>query len=137
MTTQLLATSLVCVWAVTSDSVKAFLFHPAVMGLSLMMYIVSICALVCCRQDRKVPMNYVWLAIFTLCVSVIVGSVCARTKPIIVAEAALLTTAVVIGITVYAFTTKNDFTVLGPLMFIVLFVFIMAGILCCFFGPAM
>ena len=106
-------------------------------GAVVVLYIVSICALVCCGQDKKVPMNYVWLSIFTVCVSYIVGTVCAVTDPKTVVEAAFLTTSVVIGITVYAMTTKTDYTTCGPLMFIFGFVFCCAGLLLCFFGPAM
>lgn len=39
-----------------------------------------------------------------------------------------------LGITVYAMTTKTDFTIYGPILFIVGFVFGMAGILFSMFG---
>ena len=95
----------------------------------LVTYIVSICALVCCGMHRKVPTNYILLTVFTVCVSYIVASVSCRYDPILVFEAAALTSAVVVGITVYAYTTKTDFTVCGPMMFIMFFVFVTASIL--------
>lgn len=50
----------------------------------------------------------------------------------IVLMAGALTFAVVVGLTIYAFYTKTDFTVCGGLMFILLMVLIVAGILAIF-----
>ena len=90
---------------------------PILVGV-VVAYITTFCALVCCRLDRKVPINYILLLVFTLCVSYIVGSVCIRYNQTLVFEAAALTASVVVGITIYAFTTKNDFTFCGQLVFI-------------------
>jgi protein lifeguard len=97
------------------------------------LYFSSFCALACCGLDRKVPVNYLLLSIFTLCVSWIVGCVCARYDQATVIEAAFLTTAVCAGIVLYAMTTKHDFTVCGPVMFILGLVFVTTGILLVFF----
>ena len=56
------------------------------------------------------------------------------TDPIIVLEAAALTFAVTVAITVYAMTTTTDFTICGPFLFIFGFVFVTAGILMSAFG---
>ena len=80
-------------------------------------------------MHRKVPTNYLLLAIFTFCVSYIVAAVSCRYNPIVVFEAAALTSAVVVGITVYAYTTKTDYTVCGPMMFIVFFLFVTASLI--------
>ena len=137
LSTQLLITSCFTLYAMSSTSMKTTLDNPAYSGIVIVTYIVSICALVCCKQDKKVPANYIWLLIFTLCVSWIVATVCVRTKPTVVVEAAFLTTSVVVAITIYAVTTKNDYTMCGPLMFILGFVFLTASILACCFGPQM
>ena len=50
-------------------------------------------------------------------------------------EAAFLTAAVTIGITVYAITTKTDYTLCGPLLFIIGFVFAAFSLLAFMFGP--
>lgn len=52
--------------------------------------------------------------------------------PEIVFMAGILTLAVVLGLTAYAFYTKTDFTVCGGFLFIMLFVLIFAGILAIF-----
>ena len=93
-------------------------------------YISSICALICCGMDKKVPNNYILLGVFTSCVSYLVGCSCALVSDkMIVLEAAALTGAMTLAITVYAITTKTDFTVCGPVLFIMGFIFAMAGIL--------
>ena len=99
----------------------------------LFTYIATTCALVCCGLHRQVPLNYALLAIWTFCVSYIVASVAMRYDQILVIEAAFLTASVVVAITVYAFTTKTDFTVCGPLPMIFGCVFLTAALLALLF----
>ena len=47
-------------------------------------------------------------------------------------SAALLTTAAVIALTVYAFYTKTDFTMMGGMLFMFLIVFCVFGIILIF-----
>ena len=94
----------------------------------------TLCALVCCGFDQKVPTNYILLTIFTACEGFLVGIICLRYDFHTVVEAVLLTASVCVAITVYAMTTKTDFTVFGPLLFIVLFVFATASLLGALFG---
>jgi FtsH-binding integral membrane protein len=54
--------------------------------------------------------------------------------PLIVAEAACLTASMVVAITIYAATTKTDFTMCGPIFYIFFLVFITAIILGFLFG---
>jgi FtsH-binding integral membrane protein len=92
--------------------------------------IVTSITLLCCRSvSRHVPTNYILLSIFTLCEAYIVGFIAARFDPNIVAVAAFCTAGMTIGITVYAFTTKNDFTLFGPILFVVGFTLAFASIL--------
>ena len=100
----------------------------------MVLYILTIVALVCCGLDKKVPTNYSLLGVFTLCVSYMVASVCVRSKPLIVLEAAVLTFSSVCGITFYAFNTTEDFTVFAPLVSMFGFIFATAGHLLSCFG---
>merc|ERR1712166_180370 len=86
------------------------------MIVCIVLYIGTLCSLICCRLDKKVPVNYILLFVLTIAISCMVASICLRYSPMIVMEAALLTAAVVVGITVYAFTTKKDFTMCGALL---------------------
>ena len=104
------------------------------MFITLVTYISSICALVCCGLHRSYPINYVLLVVFTFSVSYIVAFITLNYQPMIVAEAACLTAAMVMAIAVYAATTKTDFTIFGPILFIFFFVFISAAIFGLIFG---
>jgi hypothetical protein len=86
-------------------------------------YFLTAILLLCCRLGRIVPLNYILVTIFTLCLSTMVGFIAAQYEPRVVTAAAVCTAGMVIGITVFAFTTKKDFTVFGPVLFVVGFAF--------------
>jgi protein lifeguard len=111
----------------------ALMNQGLLIGLPILL-IATICALVCCRLDQKVPINYILLFTFTVCESFCVASVCQNTNPKVVLEAASLTTGMVFAITLYAMFTKTDFTIFGPLLFIGLMVFSIAGFFMAIFG---
>ena len=129
LTAQLGFTAAFCIMAMKSDEFKLVLFNPTYIWPVIVMYFVSFCAIACCGLDKKVPVNYVLLFIFTACVSWMVGAACTRYDERTVIEATCLTTAICAGIMVYAMTTKNDFTIFGPVLFMLGFVFMTFGIL--------
>ena len=111
--------------------------NPTLAMFVIVSYIVSICALVCCGLHRSVPINYILLTVFTVCVSFIVAISAARYDGQTVVEAACLTASVVIALTVYAWTTKTDFTLCGPIIFVFGFVFCVASLFSFMWGPTM
>ena len=122
LSAQLLLTVLMCVLAMSSTSYFSFMVSGA--GLTLLIiscitaFIVSI-ALVCFRSiGRTVPTNYILLTIFTMCEGYAVSYSCAMTSPRIVFMAATMTLMITISLTIYAMTTKNDFTYCGGMLFI-------------------
>lgn len=82
-------------------------------------------ALICCRKmSRKVPTNYILLLIFTLCETYLVGNICsyyALSQPGIVQISGLGTAVITAACTLYAFTTKTDFTIMGGLIWLLSF----------------
>jgi len=68
------------------------------------------------------------LAVFTLCESYAVSYICAFYDVDIVFQAVFLTAGVTLGLTVYAMTTKKDFTVSGGGLFMLLFAVGMIGL---------
>lgn len=71
----------------------------------------------CCQNNaRIVPRNYILLLIFTITESIFVGAITAMSEPEIVFIALALTAAMTIGLTIYAMTTSEDFTVCGGLL---------------------
>jgi protein lifeguard len=96
--------------------------------------IITSIALLCCRSlARSVPTNYILLGIFTLCEAYIVAFIAARFQPQIVLIAAVTTAGMTIGITVYAFTTKADFTIFGPILFVIGFTLAFASLFFIFY----
>jgi FtsH-binding integral membrane protein len=62
-----------------------------------------------------------------------ISIIASYTDPKVVMMAGALTFGVVIGLTLYAFYTKTDFTMLGGILFILVMVLIVAGILAAVF----
>jgi hypothetical protein len=97
--------------------------------------IVTSIALICCRGlSRSVPTNYILLGIFTMCEAYLVGFIAAHYEPQIVLAAAFSTAGVTAAISVYAFTTKSDFTVCGPVFLVIGFTLCMTTLFIFIFG---
>ena len=92
--------------------------------------------LLCCVKSiaRTVPTNYILLLIFTVCESYLLMIISCTYEPTIVFSAVALTVACTLGLTVYAWTTKKDFTPLVAWMWAVVFTFIFCGLLFFCFG---
>lgn len=84
------------------------------------------------KVARSVPLNYVLLFFFTLAESYVVSTISSFYDAKTVFIAGALTAAVTIAITIYAFKTKTDFTMMGGLLFIMLAVLIVGSIISIF-----
>lgn len=100
------------------------------LGVSIVIFYVLIYVR---TASRKVPINYILLGIFTLCQSYMVSAVTTVYDPTTVFIAALLTAAIVLALSIYACTTKTDFTVCGGLLFVCMMVLFVASLLTIFF----
>ncbi len=125
---QLLLTFLFCCLSMTSTKFAKFqLTNPGLMIICMLIDVVLLIFLMCNPNSlKKVPQNYIFLAVFTLCESYIVSAICAGTNPRLVFMAASMTIGMTLILTYYACTTKEDFTVMGASLFIgisVLFLF--------------
>lgn len=99
------------------------------------LFFFTLIPLACCRKvGRSVPINYILLLLFTLSQSYLVMLCCCCYPPHIVLTAMGLTAAVTIALTIYALTTKEDFTWLGGLLFSTVTILIIGGILCGVWG---
>ncbi|WOL06759.1 hypothetical protein Cni_G15493 [Canna indica] len=92
------------------------------------------------HYQQKHPLNFVFLGLFTLSLSLSIGVACAQTQGRIVLEALLLTSAVVLSLTGYTFWASRrgkDFSYLGPILFAGLVVLLLTGFIQMFFplGP--
>ena len=64
----------------------------------------------CCNLAKTVPTNYILCTLFTLGESYSVSITTSYYEPSVVLMAGFMTVIVTLGITIYACTTKNDFT---------------------------
>merc|ERR1712178_49934 len=88
------------------------------MWVCIIVMIASECALFCNRSlARSVPSNFVILGIFTISMSYLVSYICIQytTESVLIAMA--ITSAMTVGLSVYAIRTKTDFTVMGAFLF--------------------
>ena len=81
---------------------------------------------------RSVPINYILLLVFTLTESLLVGCIASQYDPATVFIAAVLTAAMVVGLTAYAVYAKTDVTLCGGLFFVLALVLLAASILAIF-----
>ncbi|KAH6755535.1 Bax inhibitor-1 family protein [Perilla frutescens var. hirtella] len=80
--------------------------------------------------QQKHPLNFIFLGLFTVSLSLTVGVSCANTEGRLVLEALILTSAVVSALTGYTFWAAKkgkDFSYLGPILFTSLFILILTG----------
>lgn len=83
--------------------------------------LITLYSLVCYPElSRSVPTNYILLFLFTFAESYLVANMTMLFTPTTVLLASLLTAAIVIALTIYAFKTETDFTYAGGALFVVL-----------------
>ena len=102
--------------------------------LSIVICLGSFYALIYSRNlSRSVPINFILLGVYTLSESYIVSCTTIRYDPKTILIATILTASIVIALTVYAFKTTTDFTIMGGFLFTLLFSVVVASFLCFFF----
>ena len=112
LSAELLFTVLFVMLPVFSEGTRNFMrtqwWLYIVMGCVLL---ITMLVLFCSRKiARTVPDNYIVLSIFTGSFAYCVAAITAFCDPYTVLAAMVVTAAVVLTLTVYAFTTKRDFT---------------------------
>ena len=134
LSVQLIVTfGFVCIF-VYSDGAKKFAReNSAMVFVGFGVSIVSLLVLMCCGEvRRKFPANFICLGIFTLAQSFMLGVVSGHYGTKIVMLAVLITAVVCIGITIFAFQTKIDFTVYAGVMFVAVLVLMVMGLILMF-----
>lgn len=95
----------------------------------LFLPLIIIVAMACCPNlARQTPTNYIMLAVFTVCESILVGLISSLYDPLTVLMAIGITGAIVFSLTLFAFQTKVDFTGAGPYLFVLLMCLMLMGI---------
>ena len=117
---QLSVTVAAITWTKLDPELDGWMKHqywPA-MGLFLVAFVIEIMILCCKGFARKVPTNYILLGIFTLCMAFFFAFATSLFTPASALMAGGMTLAMTVALTVYACTTKTDFTVCGSLFFV-------------------
>jgi len=135
LSAQLLITVIMCSLTFNDDIRQSLLKNMSLFWFCLGLSIVTLIPLVCCKSvARKVPINYVLLFIWTFCQSYMVAVCCSVYEKKIVFSAAAMTCGATIALTLYACTTKDDFSVCGGLLFVTVFLLFIFMILSFFFN---
>jgi len=92
--------------------------HAWIQWVSLAGLVACMCSMCCCATIlRKYPENYIFLFVFTVFMSVLVGFTSAQYTWQSVLLAAGITVGIFISLTAYAWFSKTDFTGFGPYLF--------------------
>ncbi|XP_058124959.1 protein lifeguard 1-like isoform X2 [Anopheles ziemanni] len=107
--------------------------HQEMFWIALGVMIVTLISMACCGSvRRKAPMNFIFLTLFTLAQAFLLGVSSARFSREEVMLAVGITAAVCLGLTLFAFQTKWDFTVMGGVLFVAVLILMLFGLLAIF-----
>uniref|UniRef100_A0A7S1P6E8 Uncharacterized protein n=1 Tax=Vitrella brassicaformis TaxID=1169539 RepID=A0A7S1P6E8_9ALVE len=125
-----LAVTFVLAASLTSAAALAWLqSHPAILFMAIVVQLGLCISFMCCPHLlRQYPTNYILLGLFTVAEGFLIGVVCAVSDPAIVLVALSLTLGIVIGLTLFAFQTKYDFTGIGPYLFVCCIALFLTGL---------
>lgn len=131
LTCQLIVTFGIIAVFVLVPEVNDYAYHHSELfwsafGISIALILILGC---CSGFRRKTPFNYIALILFTLCEGYLLGCVAATYSASEVLVAIGITIVVSVGLTIFAFQTKWDFTLKGGLLFVLLLVLITFGII--------
>ncbi|XP_017868213.1 PREDICTED: protein lifeguard 1 isoform X2 [Drosophila arizonae] len=103
--------------------------NPALLWIALAVLIVTMISMACCESvRRKTPLNFIFLFLFTLAESFLLGMIAGQYKAEEVLMAVGITASVSLGLTIFALQTKYDFTMCGGVLVACLVVFVIFGI---------
>lgn len=108
--------------------------HPEMFWIAFGVMLVTMLSMACCEGvRRKAPMNVIFLGLFTFAMSFMLGISTARFNSQEVLLAVGITAAVCLGLTLFAFQTKWDFTVMGGVLFVAALILMLFGLIAIFF----
>ncbi|CAB3361635.1 Hypothetical predicted protein [Cloeon dipterum] len=96
--------------------------------------VVTMLVIACCGEvRRKAPMNFILLGVFTLAESFLMGVISSFHQGEAVFMAVGITAVVCLALTLFAFQTKWDFTMMGGILLVAAVVFLVFGLVAMFF----
>ncbi len=126
--TQLCFVALVSTIMISLENVKIFFQNnPGFLLFLCLATIINLFALYLKRLEY--PTNFALLALFTFFESLTIGTIVSFFDKILVIQSIILTAIIVVGLTMYTFQTKRDFSAMGAGLYIFLCLLITGGLL--------
>lgn len=130
----LVSIGIVCLFVLCAPVNKFVRHNTGMFWSAWILTLVFMIAIACCENVRRsFPLNFIVLGLFTLCESYLIGVVSAHYQVEEVLLAMGIVAVVSLAITLFAFQTKYDFTMMGGCLFVALIVLICFGFLTIFF----
>ena len=132
---QLMLTIGVCSLFVYNENIKKYIQGTngqAMLITSMIFMFVIMLILICTSIARRKPYNYIILSLFTIFISYNLGIISSYYDTNILFLASSCTCLITLGLTLFAFQTKYDFTGLGPYILSLLLILIFMGIMSIF-----
>ncbi|XP_011332686.1 protein lifeguard 1 isoform X2 [Ooceraea biroi] len=131
---------LMCQLLITLGMITLFLYHKPtqqwvrqhteLFWIAFAVTIVLIICMACCTNvRRKAPMNFIFLFLFTVAEAFLLATAASTYKSEEVMLAVGITAAVCLGLTIFAFQTKIDFTGLSSVLFVAILILLIFGII--------
>jgi len=138
LSAQLLLTAAIAAPFVLNEAVKKWVHTnglPVLIAVTVL-NMALLCGMACCCQEsmRRFPTNYILLFSFTGTEGFLVGVICSVYTLDSVLFAVVATGFLVGGLTLFAITTKSDFTGMGVYLFAAALVLMVFGLFCMFFS---
>lgn len=129
--------------AITTGFIALFLYHEPtkryvqahqeLWWIALVVMIVCLITMACCGDvRRKAPMNFIFLGLFTFAEAFMLGMAASNFDQSAVLISVGITTAICLGLTLFAFQTKWDFTVMGGALLCLSIVLLIFGLVAIF-----
>lgn len=130
--------------AITMAFISLFMYHkparmfvarnPSIGIIAFVTMFVVLIIMACCGEiRRKTPHNFIFLAMFTAAQGLMLGIIATQYQSNKVLMAVGVTCVICVGLTLFSFQTKWDFTMMGGFLFVALLVVFVFGIIVAFF----
>ena len=129
LSVQLFFTLLMCALSMTTSFGIFQRNNPGIKIFAMIISFIVMIIIMCYPEyGKRIPINYILLGVFTVAEGYIISDLCGVTNPKIVFMASSMTFFITIALTIYACTTKTDFTVCDSLLFIGSCIILLFGI---------
>ncbi|XP_013786930.1 protein lifeguard 1-like [Limulus polyphemus] len=123
----------ICLFLYVPEVQKFTASHIELFWIAFVLMLIVMIVLVCCDKVRRnYPSNIVLLVIFTVLESFMLGCAAGGYKADEVMMAVGICAVVTLGLTIFAFQTKWDFTTCGGFLLVAVLILICFGFICIF-----